>query len=882
MKFISRESIKSYWYIHTDFVRRYAWWIILFYIAITALALYYTSLNLGVNSDTAEMFDPGLDFREQQEQFNRLFPLTDDNFVIVVESTVPEIADSISRSLAERLRQEPELYSDVFLAGGDPFFKKNQLLFLDYDELEDVTGKLSQSYVFLSFLAQNYSLRGLFSLLDRVVAMGNEEQISRLDRLFAQIDSTIQANINGERKMLSWQRIMGGNIGKNASRRLIQVKANLDFDRVIPSKPAIERARELAQQWQDDRTSIQITGQLAMSYEELKSVTEGAILSGILAFILVGLTLWVGLRSLRLIISAVMTLVIGLSLTMAFSAATVGQLNLISVAFAVLYIGLGVDYAIHFTLKFNELIRSGQSPVISLRESFMDLHPALLLSTFSTAFGFYAFLPTAFKGVSELGLIAGTGMFISFVVTFTLLPALLNVLFRNKKIKKGSGTTLVAPFSRQISALQTNHTTLFRTAAFLAAAGSLALLPGLSFDYNPINLRDPGTESVTVMEKLIDSGDFTPWTVDIVAPDSATAEELAEKLRELPMVERTLNAYSFVPDRQEEKLPMIRRLQTRYRRVPEISKDSASFIPENQVTAVHQLYRGITASTKALGTPVKNLSNTLNSLYNYLSSIDIDKQNILINKIERDLLKTFPGLLENLETAVDAAPVTLSDVPASLLDRWVTASGKYRIQVEPLAGLNENRELRAFSSRIQKVTPGATGTLVTTIKSSDTVVKAFIQALSYALIIIILLIFIYCRNLKQTIYILFPLLLAAVMTGAAMVLLDLQFNFANIIALPLILGLGVDNGIHIVHRFSKNTHSEQELLKTSTARAIFFSSLTTLFSFGNLAFSPHRGTSSMGIILTIGLLFMIFTTLIILPAFLTRKTDDVHSGTETD
>lgn len=862
------------WEMHTAFINRFARWIILFYILVSGFALYYAVHSIGVNSDSADMFDSSLPFRENQDRFNSLFPLTDETLVIVVEASTPEEADSVSQALAGQLRNAPDVFEDVFEPWGEPFFRENQLLFLNTEELSDLSEKLSASHVFFSLLAQNYSLRGLFSFLDQILGMGNEKQVERLDPLFGRIDSTLKAQMQGQNVVLSWQSLLSEkDLAENRQIRFIQVKPRLDYNSLLPAKPAIERIHELAGLYESGKDlKIRITGSLAMSYEEMQSVMDGAIIASILAFVLVSLTLWIGLRSFRLIFSSLLTLLAGLSLTMAFSGAAVGQLNMISIAFTVLYIGLGIDYAIHFTLKFNELILRDHPPLKALCESFKDLSPALILSTFSTAFGFYAFLPTPFGGVAELGLIAGTGMFVSLIVTFTLLPALLSVWYVSPQ--KTAEATLAAPFSEQISKFQSRHTTTIRLTSIAIGIFSLILITKISFDYNPINLRDSDTESVKAMEDLMNSDTFTPWTVEILAPDSASVSQYTRQLSKLEPVGRVVTLYSFIPQHQKEKQTVIRRLNNRFENIPPVTKDSASYIAKQQVEALKSFHGRIETYDKAKSKNLLNLQTTLGQLIGSLTVEDSTRQEQLLRQTESALLKTFPGMLKKLKEVLNPEGISKATLPGYVKDRWVSDQGIYRIQVEPADDFDDsNSKLRAFAASITEHAPAATGNLITVMKSGDTVVNAFIQAISYALIVISLLLAGYLRSFKYTLYILLPILLAGVITGAAMVILNLQFNFANIIALPLLFGLGVDNGVHIVHRARNNSSTAKNLLETTTARAIFFSSFTTLFSFGNLAFSPHNGTASLGIVLTLGLLFMLFSTLVVLPAFLNQKSN---------
>ena len=173
-----------------------------------------------------------------------------------------------------------------------------------------------------------------------------------------------------------------------------------------------------------------------------------------------------------------------------------------------------------------------------------------------------------------------------------------------------------------------------------------------------------------------------------------------------------------------------------------------------------------------------------------------------------------------------------------------------------------------FVAAVRKVAPDAIGFPVIYLEAGDAVVKSFQQALVLAIIAVTILLLVLLRPKSDTLFVLLPLLLAGGLTGAASVVLGVPFNFANVIALPLLLGIGVDSGIHMVHRMRAAPPASGLILETSTARAVLYSSLTTMCSFGNLAVSPHRGMASMGALLTVGIAFTLLCTLVVLPALM--------------
>ena len=241
----------------------------------------------------------------------------------------------------------------------------------------------------------------------------------------------------------------------------------------------------------------------------------------------------------------------------------------------------------------------------------------------------------------------------------------------------------------------------------------------------------------------------------------------------------------------------------------------------------------------------------------------------LLNRLEHNLLATLPDSLELLEASLQATRITAERLPQDLQQRWLSADGRYRVQVFPKENINDNQALRRFVSEVRELAPQATDSPVIMLEAGDAVLAAFQQAFITALVVITLLLLLMLRSLINTVLVLLPLLLAGLLTTTTVILLGIDFNFANIIALPLLLGIGVDNGIHMIHRLRQG--SLAQLLHTSTARAMFYSALTTILSFGNLSFSPHQGTASMGQILTIGVLLTLASTLLVLPALYTLQ-----------
>jgi hopanoid biosynthesis associated RND transporter like protein HpnN len=583
----------------------------------------------------------------------------------------------------------------------------------------------------------------------------------------------------------------------------------------------------------------------------------------------VGIVLLIGLGSPRLVISTLFTLIMGLVWTACFASVAVGHLNLMSVAFAVLYIGLSVDYAIHFCLRYKELLQQATPHVMALRQTAEDIGGSLALCSVTTAIGFYAFIPTVFKGVAELGIISGTGMFISLIANLTVLPALLSLLPLSPKA--GADKDERRQWVGKLLSTPSLHARVIRIGALFLGIGSLLLLPHVTFDSNPINLRDPGSESVVTFKELLAQARNSPWTLTVLAENGEDASNFAEKFSDLEPVEMSVTLDKFIPTDQDEKLAIIEEISIIMG--PELleNRQSESPSPSEQIDALSKftatLEKLIRISTESpIKASARSLYHTTNRFIAGLEGQDPAVRAQTLKSLETSVLGYLPARLRALNIALEADRVSRDDLPEGLLEQWVADDGSYRVTVFPRKNLSDGPAMRRFVAAVRTVAPDAIGFPVIYLEAGDAVVKAFQQAFLLSLTAIALLLTLLLRPRSDALLVLLPLLLAGALTGAASVLLNIPFNFANIIALPLLLGIGVDSGIHMVHRMRAAPPSSGQMLQTSTARAVLYSSLTTICSFGNLATSSHRGMASMGALLTVGIIFTLLCILVVLPA----------------
>ncbi|MEN8206514.1 MAG: MMPL family transporter [Pseudomonadota bacterium] len=865
-----------------DWITRAAWWIVIVAVLLTGFSLYYTVHNLGIHTDTGKMLSPDLSFQQALRDYRQAFPQYTDTLVVVVESSTPDRAGDAAATLAQRLTQEPDLFTTVYLPYGGKYLDEHGLLYLSSDELQKISDNLAAIQPFLGKLTRDQSLHGLFAMLVSALEAVQDGEPLELSPLLDKINEAVRANLAGHYYQLSWQELIHGKTaGEETHKRLVILQPQLEYSQLQPAKTAIHTVRELVRDLRLDPAHgvrVRITGKVALAHEELQTASRGALMTGLITLALVGTVLLVGLGSWQLFLASVLTMTAGLIMTAGFAAFAVGELNLISIAFAVLYIGLGIDYSIHLSLRYLELIRDSTPHAEALREALTGVGGSLFICTLTTATGFYAFVPTSFAGVSELGLIAGTGMIISLLLNLSLLPALLFLL---PPVRKGNVQPRHSRIMGKVLGLPRTHARTVLWAALTVGVVAVLLLPGVHFDFNPLHLRDPQSESVITFRELLESSTTSPWRITVLTDDAVQANSLATQLEQLDVVDRVHSIEQFIPADQAEKLLILKDLALIVGAEFELQQITAMTGFNDNLKAVKDLLETLdrfvtTDQDRDLSDAAARLRRGLKQFLYDMAATEAYQQDIQLSELEESLLGALPRQLHRLDASLNARAVKLETLPNELLTRWVTDDGRYRLEVLPARPLDNDANLREFVTRVQSVSPNATESAVVNVAASQVVVDAFIQALTSAMLVITLLLLLLLPDKSDVLLVLSPLLLAAGLTGAMAVLLHLPFNYANVIALPLIMGVGVDSGIHMVHRFRSALPSNRDLLGTSTGRAVALSSLTTLCSFGSLAFSMHPGAASMGKMLTIGITATMLCMLVVLPALIYRH---IQSGT---
>jgi len=825
---------------------RFSWLVVVVAAIVTAGAAGYAREHFAISTDTGQLISARLPWRQREIQFDAAFPQQSDTIVVVVDAATPELASRASRALAEALAKRPEHIQSVRRPDAGPFFERNGLLFLPTEEVTRTTEQLIRAQPFLATLAADPTLRGFahaLSFIPEGVKAGRVE-FSQFAKPLARITATLEALLANRKAAFSWSELMTGEApAAQELRRFIAVKPILDYGALEPGAAATDVIRATARSLAltpERGVSVRLTGPVPMADEEFATVADGALLNGTLTIAAVILILWLALRSGRIILAVILSLLVGLITTAAVGLAMVGALNLISVAFAVLFVGIGVDFGIQFSVRYRQERHTNNDLGAALTTAAARVGMPLALAAAATTAGFYAFVPTDYRGVSELGLIAGTGMLIAFVTSITLLPALLMIL-------KPPGEAREVGYRRlePVDDFLARHRRAVLVVTGLAVAAGLPLLQHVRFDFNPLNLRSAKVESVATMLDLMKDPATSPNTIDILTPSLADASTLAHRLDQLPEVARTTTLKSFVPEAQDEKLatiadaanllgPTLDPPETKPR---PSDKDTVQALTEASDAFVEARGRGRAAA----------LSLRVASALARLAAIAPDRR----LTIGQELMAGLDTNLDEIRSALKPEPVSIATLPQDLKRDWQTADGRARVEVAPKGDANDNKTLKRFVHAVLAVAPEATGDPVLIQESANAVVRAFLEAGGLALASITLILFVALRRVSDVLVTLVPLLLAGVVTMELTVLVGLPLNFANIIALPLLLGVGVAFKIYYVLAWRNGvTH----LLASSLTRAVMFSAMTTATAFGSLWFSNHPGTSSMGKLLSLSLL----------------------------
>jgi len=843
----------------------YAWPVILGFLLLAILSASYFTRHFVISSDSNKLMSSSLPWRQQEAMLDLAFPQRIDRIVAVIDATTPEAADDAADALVNELSPRSDVIRTISRSDGGEFFERDGILFRSLDEVRRDTADLISAQPFLGTLAADPTLRGIFRTLSQSlegVRLG-KAKLDDLRPAFAGIADALEALAIGKAPAFSWRTLITGRAAKGSElRHFVSIQPVLDFGDLQPGSKATAVIREAAYRLgltPEKGVNVRLTGSVALADEEFATIADGAALNGAVTVLLVGFVLWLALKKARIILAILLNLAVGLVVTAAVGLWMVGALNPISVAFAVLFVGLGVDFGIQFSVRYRSERHACEDLHLALLATARTVAGPLLLAAASIATAFYSFLPTAYVGLSELGVIAGTGIVIAFATTVTLVPALLSVL-KPPAEQKPIGYAALAPLDRFLDR-QRNWIVGLTLAVTIIG---LPLLADLRFDFNPLNLRAQDTESIATLLDLMKDPDTSPNTIEILKSSLRQALPVVERLRQLPEVGRVLTLQSFVPEDQDAKLALIEDASFFLQNTINHDHIDPEPTPAETKAAIEKLVPELSDAARDLDSPAALQARQLATLLGALANAPTPS----LDRVRQALVAPLKTTLRQVRRLLTAEQVSIETLPHALKEQWVSNDGRARIEVGPKGDGNDNATLSHFVAAVRGVEPDAAGKPIFMIEAAATMVKAFLQAAVLSVLLIALILFIALRRWIDVALTLVPLLIAIVVTLEICVVIGLRLNFANIIALPLLLGVGVAFKIYYIIAWRSG---KTNFMQSSLTRAILFSACTTAIAFGSLWLSHHPGTSSMGKLMALSLLTTLAAAVIFQPALMATQ-----------
>ncbi|HEV2364535.1 MAG TPA: MMPL family transporter [Caulobacteraceae bacterium] len=840
---------------------RRAWVVAIVGVLLGVAAAFFAVSRFSMDTNTFALISPSLSWRVRENTFNRLFRPEGDQTIVVIDGATPELAEAAARRLAADLSTRRDLFRTVDRPDGGPFFSREGLLFESPSAVRADLDQLVKAQPFLGSLAADPSLRGLMATLSAAAAGASSGQASLADLAapMSRLSSTLERIRAGQTAFFSWRALVaGGTLDKRELRRVIAVSPVLNYRRLKPGAAPDGFIRAEARRLGLDPehgVRVRLTGDVPLADVQLSSLSKGAGLIAAIAFVAIVAMLWLAVRSARLIQAILATMLIGLACAAAVGLLIYGRFNVISVAFIPLFVGLGIDFGIQYSVRFLACRSETASNAEALEAAGATMGRSLTLAATAIAVGFFAFAPTRYVGVSQLGVIAGVGMFIALALNLTLLPALIAIIRPPVRGRLLPGASLEA-LDRFILARRRSVLGVAGAAALVSAA--LILL--LHFDFNPLHLQDAHAEAVSTLLDLSRDPAFSPNTAEVIAPSLAAADQLASRLSRLAETSQTRTASDFVPADQPEKLAAIASAAS----LLDLTLNPIAIAPPptdaEVVASLRQTASDLNAAAAAGGPGAAQARRLAGELAALAAGPVAERV-----RAHQALIEPFEILLDQTRAALSAGPVTLASLPHSITRDWLAPDGQARVSVTPAGDSNTNAVLRRFIAAVRTVAPDATGPAVANFEGGRTVAYAFLEAGVLSFIAITLLLFAVLRRARDVVITLTPIVLTGLLTLGSCVLIHQPINFANIIALPLLFGIGVAFHIYFVLAWR---HGGGHLLASSLTRAVFFSALATATGFGSLWASSHPGTASMGKLLMISLIWTLASALLFQPALM--------------
>jgi hopanoid biosynthesis associated RND transporter like protein HpnN len=845
-----------------DFCAHHRWPIIIAGTVVMIGAAAFDVTRFSINTDIEGLISEDLPWHQRQLELSKAFPQR--GIIAVVKAPTAENAEQATNALAQSLSKNADLFPIVEQPDSGEFFERNGLLFAPPADIRKSAEGLTRAQPFIAALAGDPSLRGVMTALS-FAARGAQAGQIRLEQLawpLSLADQTLSDVLSGKPAAFSWQELLQGRpLPASQLRHFVETEPKLDFAELQPGRKAEDGIRRAAADLDLQNkfgATVDLTGPVPMNDDQFSVIRYSAVRDTLTAVFGVLIVLLLALRSWKIIAAVFFSLMVGLATTAALGLAMVGAFNLISIAFFVLFVGLGVDFGIQFSVRYRAERHDHPDLYKALRWTACKVGDPLSLAAAATAVAFFAFLPTSYRGLSELGLIAGCGMLIAFACSITLVPAVL-ALLQPAGEPAPVGFRKLAPLDDFLQ----RHRIPVIAGTFLVVLAGMPLLWQLHFDFNPVDLQSPDSPSVVTYRQLQNNPESSATDAEVLAPSLEQADAIAKRLASLPEVSRTLTLSNLIPTEQRPKIAALKAASQRLG--PALNPPGTRPAPSDQdnvaaiQAAAEELSRA--AGNGGGGGAGAESARHVSDLLKRLASADAG----IRAKAEAAIVPSLIYDLDLLRKSLAPEEVTITTLPSILRRDWVAPDGRARAKAWPKGDPNDSNVLRSFATAVLRAEPSAAGGAISLYEAARTVTTAFIEAGILALAAITILLLIALRRVTDVLLTLIPLLLAGVVTLQICVLDRFSLNFANIIALPLLLGVGVAFKIYYIMAWRAG---KTGLLQSTLTRAVIFSAMTTAIAFGSMWASSYPGMSSMGKLMALALICTMFAAVLFQPVLM--------------
>ena len=856
----------------------------------SAISVIYTINNMKFLTGRDDLMPKNAPFQVDYRAYRAEFG-DQEEIVAVIESDDAEKSTRAADALYARLNKDKGIFREVFYPGGLPFFRKNGLLFMPLDDIRQLRATLTMAAPVLKELAAVPSMQTLFTSLtgqiDGYFKSGDPAALASLTFMLTTLDKGFKA-FDGKSTSMTMDSFLKGG-GDNAKPSMLESAGKQQVITMLPvkeegsfvaSEKSILAARsalnDILKKPEFKGVTAGLTGVPVLEYEEMATSKRDLGIATVLSLALTVVLLLFAFRGLLNVVAAMVSLVVGICLSFGFATLAVGHLNILSMVFAIMLIGLGIEYGIQVVLRYQEELTNGASGNAAIETGLTTNIRSIIMAAATVAMAFATFALTDFKGIAELGIIAAGGVFLCVLATFTVLPSMLILLERFRKPAPSPGTVQRPHLSEHpFFSIIFAHPRAVIAATLLLSTFCIYPTIFMRFDYNLMNLQAKGLQSVEYAYKLMRSKENSGYFAVVTARDRAEALSLTKRLEKLPAVDHVVSTLTFVPEQQREKLAELAALNdvmADLKPVPYEENLQVMALPavfENFRNRVERLTKVLEAQKATQAKPVGAFLATLDSFFTTLEKEKNKNALGMLREFQGGMFAELPDKLKMMKESLGSAPISERDVPPELTKRFVGKSGKLLLQVAAKKEIFDREPLQEFVTQVKGVVPHATGEPVMVLESLTVLRDSYLKAFIYAFIGIAAILLINFRSIRYALLGTLPLAAGLLLMIGEMRLLGVRFNSANIIVLPLILGVGIDSAIYIINRYRQGSETPAQVATRSAGVGVFLNALTILFSFGALMVAHHQGVFSIGAVMSLGMIASVTVFLAFLPALLT-------------